>query len=132
MLYQQYGQSPAAVELLQDRDHPVGLGGPKSRHDLIEQKQFRIGGERARQFQTLAVRQRESRGSLRALVVEIELTQNFTGMCARIGHKVTMQQRRNGHVLFDTERRKRPHNLKSPSDAAAAYAVRRQAVDAFA
>src|SRR5215467_4368152 len=92
MLYQQYRQPAAAVELLQDRDHPVGLGGAKSRHDLIEQKQFRIGGERARQFQALAVRQRESRGSLRALVVEIELALIFTGMCAPVRYKLPMQE----------------------------------------
>src|SRR6476659_158237 len=132
MLYQQDGQPAAAIELFQDRDHPVGLSGAKSRHNLVEQKQLRIGGERARQFQALAVRQGEPRGSLRALVVEIELTQNFTGMCARIGYEVTMQQRRNNDVVLDAERRKRPHNLKSTSDATATYLVGRQAVDAFA
>src|SRR5262249_34901990 len=53
-------------------------------------------------------------------------------MCAGIGYKMTMQQRRNDHVVLDGECRKRPHNLKSASDATATYLVGRQPVDTLA
>ena len=117
---------------LQDRHDAVGLGRPQARHHLVEQQQFRIGGERARHFQPLAVGQRQRRGALRALVVEVEAAQHLVRMRARVRHVTAVQQRADDDVVLDGERRKRPHDLEGAADAAPANAVGRQAVDALA
>ena len=133
MLDQHDRQPALAVEFFQNRDHPVSLGRAQPCHHLIEQKQFRIGGERARYFQPLAIGQRQCRRALRALVVEIEPPQNVVRHApAASGDRCPMQQRPNDHVVFDSECRKRPHDLKGAADATPAYLVGRQPVDPLA
>ncbi len=108
-------------------DHAVGLGRPQARHHLVEQQQLRIGGERARHFQPLAVGQRQRRGALVALVVEIEAAQHLVRMRARVVDVVPVQQRADDDVVLDRQRRERPHDLEGAADAAPADLVGRQA-----
>ncbi len=72
-----------AVEFAQNRHDAVGLGRPQPRHHFIEQQQFRIGGERTRHFQPLAVGQRKRRGALVTLVVKFKTAQHLVRMRAR-------------------------------------------------
>ena len=132
VLDQQNGEPGFAVELAQDRDDAVHLGRPQARHHLVEQQQFRIGGERARHFQPLAVGQGQGGGALLALVVEVEAAQHLVRALARGVDVPTMQQRADDDIVLDAERRKRPHDLEGAADAAPADAVGRQAVDALA
>ena len=76
MLYQQDSEPTVAVELFQSFDQSIGLGWPQSCHDLVEQKQFRIGGKRTGKFQTLSIGKCEREGALRAWR-KIEPPQNF-------------------------------------------------------
>ncbi len=117
---------------MQDRDHAVGLGRAQARHHLVEQQQLRLGGERARDLQPLAVGQRERRGALAALVVEVEPAQHLVRVRARIARVAAMQQRADDDIVLDRERRERPHDLEGAADAAPADLVGRQAVDALA
>ncbi len=132
MLDQQNGEAALAVEILQNRYDAVGLGRPQPRHHLVEQQQLRIGGERARHLQPLAVGQGQRRGGNAALVVEIEAAQHFMRAAARVGNVVPAHQRADDDVVLDAERRKRPHDLEGTPDAAPADAIRRQAFDALA
>ena len=68
VLDQQNGQPGSAIEINEDGDHAIGFHRPQPCHDLIEQQQLRLGRERARHFQSLAVGQRQRRGDLTALV----------------------------------------------------------------
>ena len=94
MLDQQNGEPGVAIEALQDRHHAVGLGRAQARHHLVEQQEFRIGGQRARNFQPLAVGQRQRRGALPALVVEVEAAQHLVRPRARVDDMVAMQAAR--------------------------------------
>ena len=85
MLDQHDGEAGLAIELAQHADHAVGLGRAQAGHDFVEKQDLRIGGERARDLQPLAVRQRQRRGALMALVVEVETAQHFAGADAGIG-----------------------------------------------
>ena len=57
--------------------------GRRPGHHLVEQQQLRVGRERARDLEPLAVGQRQRRGALRALVEEIEPLAARRGACAR-------------------------------------------------
>src|SRR5262249_13138426 len=70
--------------------------------------------------------------ALVALVVEVEAPQRFVRQRPRLLDPVAAQQRAHDHILLDGERQKRPHDLESAADAALAYLVRRQTVDALA
>ena len=112
-------------------DHAVGLGRPQAGHDLVEQQQLGIGGERARDFQPLAVGQSEAGGALAALVVEVEPAQHVVRVRARIARVAAMQQRADDDIVLDRERRERPHDLESAADPAPANLVGRQAFGAL-
>ncbi len=132
MLDQQDGQAGLPIERGEDRDHPVGLGRAQAGHHLVEQQEFWIGRDRARDLETLAVRQREGGGGLRALVEEIEPGQHVVRMPARGGDVGAPQERADDDVVLDRERRKRPHDLERASHTAPAHRVGRQPIDALA
>ena len=88
------GQAALAIERLQGRDHAVGLGRPQARHHFVEQKKPRSGGQRPRDFETLAVRQGQGRGELLALVEKIEPPQQSQRVVARGADIAPMQQAR--------------------------------------
>ena len=67
----------------QDRDHAVGLGRPQARHHLVEQQELRLGRERARDFEPLAVGQRQRRRELVPLVEQVEPPQHLVRAPAR-------------------------------------------------
>ena len=125
-------ESGFAVELAQNRDDPVGFGRPQASHRLVEQQQFRIGGERARHFEPFAVRQRQRRRALEAFVVEVEPAQHLVRMRTRGVDVTAMQQRADDDVVLDAQARERPHDLKGAADAAPANTVGRQMLDALA
>ena len=69
---------------------------------------------------------------MRAFVVKIETAQYLAGVRARIDNAGPVHERADNHIVLDTERRERPHDLERTPDAAPADAVGRQAVDALA
>src|SRR6478672_5023731 len=69
MLYQQDSESAVPIELFENCDYSVGLGGPQASHYLVEQQQFGIGSECTCDLQALAIRKRECRGALRAFAI---------------------------------------------------------------
>ena len=86
-------ETRVTVQRLQDSDDAIRLGRTQARHHFIEQQQFRIGGERTRHFEPLAIRQRERRCALGSLVIQVETTQHIVRMRARRNDAMTIQQR---------------------------------------
>ena len=119
-------------KFFQNPDHPISLGRAQTCHDLIEQKQFWIGGERPRYFHTLAIGQRQCRCALFALAIEIEPAQNVVRMRPGLRNRFPMQQGPNDHVVFDFECGKRAHDLKGAAYATPADLVGREPGDLFA
>ena len=129
---QQNGEPALLVDAGQDVDHAVGLGRPQSGHHLVEQQQLRIGGERAGNLEAFAVGQRQRRGRLCALVVEVEPCQHLAGMRARRGDVQPAVQRTDHHVVLDAEAGEWPHQLEGPANAAVTDFVGSQSVDPLA
>ncbi len=133
VLDQQDREAALAVELAQNRDHAVDLGRPQSGDDFVEQQQFRLGGERAHDFEPLAVRQRQRRRGLVAAVEQVEAPQQRVRALARRADVVVRRSSAPTMTLSSTlKRRKRPHQLERARDAAPAHGIGRQALDRFA
>ena len=132
VLDQQDGKAALLVDAGENLHHAVGFGRPQPRHHLVEQQELRIGGERARHFEALPVGQRQRRGGLAALVVEIEPGEHLAGMGARRRDVLPAMQRADHDVVLDGEPRERPHQLERAADAAPAHHVGREPVDPLA
>src|SRR5574341_744026 len=61
MLDENDGHAVVLIHVADETDHLVAFGWPQAGQHLIEQEQFWLGGEGARDFEALTIGQRESR-----------------------------------------------------------------------
>ena len=113
---QQHRHAPAA-QLLNDLDDPVTLGGPQSRHHLIEQKETRFGRDGARQLQHLAVRQCEIARQRIGLGLQADPHDACCRDARRFIHVGDASERAHHHVLQDRQADHRPYDLECANEA---------------
>ena len=129
VLDQQDGEALGAVDVAEHLDHLVALGRAQPGHHLVEQQQARPGGERARDLQALAVGQGERGGGEMGLRIEIELSQDGTGMAPRARHRAFPLKRTHDHVVEHRQAGERLDQLEGAADAGGADLVGAQALE---
>ena len=130
VLDQQDGDAAPRVEIAQDLHHQVDLGRAQAGHHLVEQQEARAGGERARDLEPLALRQRQRRGGMAALGDEAEQVEHLVGQPARLADGAAGVERTDDHVVEHGEAGERLDQLEGAADPGAADLVRPPAVDA--
>src|SRR5207253_10902503 len=96
------------------------------RHYLVEQQELGLGCKRARDFETLAVRQGQGPRQVTPFVEQVELPEDLMGAAHRRRWIRVAQQRADGDVVLDTQRRERTYDLEGAAYAATAHFVGRQ------
>ena len=125
MLDQEDGD-PAPVDGPDELDDALRLGVGEARHHLVEQQQPRLGAERPRQLEPLALGQRQPAGRPIGLGAQPELVEHGAGAPLGLGDVGVAAERGDHHVAHDGEARKRSHDLKRPGEAERVDLVRRQ------
>ena len=122
------------LEPPQQRHHALRLDGAEAGHQLVEQQEVRLGRERARQLQALAIHQRERRGWHVPTATEADEREQPFGLGG--GRRAALPraavEAADQHVLERGEPGERPDVLKRARDALGADAVGRPARDVAA
>ena len=103
--------------------------GREAGHHFIEQQDARLGRQRTRDLEPLALGQGQRRGGLAAFARKAENFEHLLGVAARLAHAAARIQRADHHVVEHGHSGERLHQLKRAADAGAANLVGPAAVD---
>ena len=123
-------ETPVAPDIPDQRDQREAFVLGQAAGDLVEQEHARLGGERARELEPLAVEQRQRAGRPVRLVGERALLEQLDAARIDIALAVAAAERRRHHqVLEHGHAVERLRDLERAADAQAAAALRRQPRD---
>ncbi|OIQ74299.1 hypothetical protein GALL_440540 [mine drainage metagenome] len=131
MLDHQHGNSGGA-HFSHQLDAGLRLDRRQPRQHLIEQQQFRFGGERARDFEATFLRRDQLAREHVGAGAEAAEFQHLVGLAARLAHMRGADQRADDDVVDHRHGLEAFHDLKGAPDPALAALRRRQRGDILA
>src|SRR5712692_5672981 len=105
------------VDAAKERQHRFGLGGRETRHDLVQEKKCRLGGQRSRQLEALALGQGETAGGRGGLGGEAHPLDDGAGPVQSVGGARVSGKGAHAHVRQDRQVRERADDLEGTRQA---------------